>query len=161
MKWSIASLVALAVTLAACSGNPTGSDPSPLLGLVQAMARDSTGSPPPIPQQPTGTGTIRGTVLAPSTGGGDTLATAPRIVGAMVKVYPVVGQTPLELGAVAASVVTGADGRFQTPTLPAGEYVVTIEPPASSAAIYYGQYIRGMIYAQSGDSQWWVVLAKR
>ncbi len=155
----------LLATLAACSSDPSGPNgPAVLDGLVEAVAMDSTGTPPPPPTDPsTGTGQVRGTVLAPSEpgAGNDSLQTAPRIAGATLTAYPVLTSNPLTLGVEVAMVVTDAAGHFELPTLPTGDYVVTVEPPAASASVYYGQWIHGQIHPQSIDHPWWLVLAKR
>lgn len=158
-----ALLLVFATALAACSSDPAGPiPPSVLDGLQQSVAHDSVGGTPPTPQNPTGSGEIHGTVLLPSNGGGgDTLATAPRVVGATITAYPVLNSSSLELGPAAASTVTGADGMFTLPTLAAGEYVITVEPPAALASTHYGTWIRGNIHPDSGYFPWWVVLAAR
>lgn len=159
------ALGAIAI-LAACSSDPAGPNmPSVLDGLIESVARDTLGNPPPAPPTPTptGSGEIHGTVLGQSEPGGviDTLETAPRIVGATITVYPVLDDSPLELDDPVATVTTGADGKFETPALDAGEYVITVEPPASQAATYHGQWIRGFIHGTSFEHPWWVVLAER
>jgi hypothetical protein len=164
MTRRLLAAVATIAFVAACSSDPAGpSTPMVLDGLVESAALDTLGNAPPTPQNPAGPGTITGTVLAPSEpgAGNDSLQTAPRIVGAVVTAYPVTGSDPLELGPEAASILTGADGKFVLPTLPAGDYVVTIEPPTAQAATYHGQWLRGMIHADSGDHHWWLVLAER
>src|SRR5688572_24426019 len=113
MTRALSSVVLLALTLTACSSDPTGPTvPTELSGLIESPARDSIGTPPPPPTN-SGPGEIRGTVLTPSPGGGnDSLATAPRIEGAIITVYPVSSTGPLELDPEVASAVTGADGKF-------------------------------------------------
>ncbi len=147
----------------ACSDDPTGSETSPIAGLAQREGSDSTGNPlPPPPTNPT-PGSFHGTVLGPSApgSGGDTLATAPRVADVVVKAFPVTGGTQAEptLGPVAASVTTGADGKFQLPTLAGGTYVVTFTPPSNS--IYGGVWVTAATSATSNDWQWWVVLWKK
>ena len=149
--------------VAACSSDTTGpGTPSPIDGLQQPVARDSTGNPPPAPPLPTGDGQIRGTVVGQSSGGGDTLATAPRLAGATITAYPLTSTNPQDiLGPSVATVATGNDGKFTLPALPAGQYVITVEPATAQEATYHGQWIRATIYAQSGDHPWWVVLSKK
>ena len=139
-KWfsrSAPSLVLLASLLVACDENdPTRSGSSPLSGLSQAPGKDSTGSPPPPPPAIPTPGYFHGTVLGPSApgAGNDSVATAPRVAGVVVTVYPRISSssaTP-DVGPAAATVVTGADGKFQLPTIAGGEYVVTFNPPAGS-----------------------------
>jgi hypothetical protein len=90
-------------------------------------------------------------------GSGDTLATKPRIANVTVTIYPRVGSDlPPQPGPEAGSVVTGADGLFQLPTLPAGEYIVTFVPPQNS--LYAGVYVFGPLNAHSKDYPWWVTL---
>ena len=147
----------------ACSDGPTESEDSPLAGLAQRDAADSVGNPlPPPPTNPT-PGSFHGTVLGPSEpgSGNDSLATAPRVLGAVVTAYPVTGGTEVNptLGNVAATVTTGADGKFQLPTLAGGTYVVTFNPPASS--IYGGVWVTAATSANSNDHPWWVILWKK
>ncbi|NUQ12035.1 MAG: hypothetical protein HUU26_06880 [Gemmatimonadaceae bacterium] len=76
----------------------------------------------------------------------------------IVRAYPVTGGTPAspKLGAVEATVTTGADGKFQFPQLSGGEYVVTFTPPASTP--YAGVWVTAFTSAQSDDWPWWVIL---
>lgn len=149
----------LAGLFAACSDNPTEPEESPLAGLAQRDGRDSVGNPlPPPPSNPT-PGSIHGTVLGPSQpgGGNDTLATAPRVSGVVVKAFKVIGgsQADPELGTAEQSVTTGADGKFSL-TLSGGDYVVTFTPPASS--IYGGVWVTGATSLTSNEWPWWVIL---
>ena len=117
----------------ACSDSPTESENSPLAGLTQRDAADSVGNPlPPPPANPT-PGSFHGTVLGPSQpgSGNDSLATAPRVAGAVVIAYPVTG----------------------------GTYVVTFTPPANS--IYGGVWVTAATSANSNDHPWWVILWKK
>jgi hypothetical protein len=63
------------------------------------------------------------------------------------------------LGPAAATVTTGADGKFELPTLAGGTYVVTFNPPASS--IYGGVWVTAATSATSNDWPWWVILWKK
>lgn len=149
---------ALTLSFAACADAPTDSDSSPLAGLTAASVSDSAGNAPPLGT--TGPGTFHGTVLGPSPvgSGGDTLATAPRVVGARVAAFPFLGmsgETP-QLGPEEAAVVTDANGRFELPQLAGGEYVVTITPPAAS--IYGGVWSTATAHPTSNEHPWWVVL---
>jgi hypothetical protein len=77
-----------------------------------------------------------------------------------VTAYPRLSTEPIpDVGPAAASVVTGADGKFQLPTLPGGEYVVTFNPPASS--IYAGVWVTATAFDGSSEWPWWVVLPKK
>jgi hypothetical protein len=149
-----------------CSGRDALIQPpvlSPLAGLNESPARDSTGAVPPPPVGALQPGDINGTVLGPSPvgAGGDTLATAPRIAGVEITVYPVLDESgPLpEVGPPIASTATGADGKFSLPDLPGGPVVVTFEPPAASA--YAGTWSTTVIHGGSGDHPWWVVLPRK
>jgi hypothetical protein len=162
---ALALVVALTAGLfvSACSDSPTENENSPLTGLTQRGGSDSTGNPlPPPPTNPT-PGSFHGTVLGPSQpgSGGDTLASAPRVAGVVVTAYPVTGGTESlpTLGSAAATVTTGADGKFQLPTLTGGTYVVTFNPPASS--IYGGVWVTAATSATSNDWPWWVILWKK
>ena len=163
LRFLFASALAAAVSVA-CSGNgPTSGTPSPLFGLTQSPARDSTGgSPPPPPVDPT-YGTFHGTVIGLSVvgGGPDTIATAPRVAGVVVTAFPRIGTStnPVSVGPAAATVVTGADGKFQLPTLAGGEYVVTFNPPAGSG--YGGVWVTSTASSASNNFPWWVVLWRK
>lgn len=163
MRRPASSLAILVLAITACSSEPAGPlMHSPLDGLQESLALDSTGTLPPTPPLPTGDGQIRGTVLGKSSAAGDTLATSPRLAGAAIGVFPVVRTDPQEtLGPEAASAVTGTDGKFTLPTLPTGQYVITIKPADADMALYMGQWIRTTIHSGSGDYPWWIVLAKR
>jgi hypothetical protein len=158
-KSSIASLATFAFLLAACSDGPAPNriEDSPLAGLVASQTNDTSSATPPQPS--TDPGYFRGTVMAPGSpgGSGDTLATKPRIANVTVTIYPRIGTDfPPQPGDEAGSVVTGADGLFQLPTLPAGEYIVTFVPPANSQ--YAGVYAFGPLNSNSKDYPWWVTL---
>jgi hypothetical protein len=160
----ILAVALAAAALVACSDNPTEPGNSPLAGLSQRDGADSTGNPLPQPPTTPTPGSFHGTVLGPSDpgAGNDSLATAPRVSGVVVTAYPVTGGTvgAPTLGPAEATVTTGADGKFQMPTLAGGEYVVTFNPPASS--IYGGVWISQVFTsAQSNDWPWWVVLWKK
>jgi hypothetical protein len=159
----VASLVGACAT-----EHPTVVKGSPLSGL-QRVEADSGGGPPPDSAgspapDPTSPGYVHGTVLGPSApgSGNDSLSTAPRIAGVVVtaisRVAPTASDT-IGIGSAVATVTTGADGRFQLPTLPGGEYFVTFVPPANSG--YGGVWVSGTINARSSEWAWWVVLWKK
>ena len=164
-RWKVSAplLIVLAGALAACSDNgPTDAGESPIDGLRQVAANDSTGSPPPDDTSSSATpGTFRGTVLAPSEpgGGNDTLATAQRIAGVTVTAYPrnFSSSDPYAVGPAAGTLVTGTDGMFQFTDLPGGEYIVTFVPPANSP--YNGAWTTATAHERSGEHPWWVVLS--
>ena len=162
-RLAIALVCAASFTIA-CAENPTAVRTSPLAGLQRAEGNDSTGAPPPPPPNPASSGYVRGTVLGPSApgAGNDSLNTAPKIAGVVVTAYPRVAPTAndtIGIGPAAATVTTGADGKFQLPTLPGGEYLVTFEPPAGS--IYGGVWVTGPIHDKSHEWPWWIVLWKK
>jgi hypothetical protein len=146
----------------ACSDSPTENGNDPLAGLAQRDGKDSIGNPlPPAPSTPVAGG-FHGTVLGPSApgSGGDTLASAPRISGVVVKAFKITGgsQAEPELGPVEQTVTTGADGKFAL-TLSGGDYVVTFTPPANS--VYGGVWVTAATSATSDQWPWWVILWKK
>lgn len=156
--WAVA-LVGLTV---ACGDDSTGTPaPSLLAGLSQTAARDSAGGA--IPTAGTeGPGSVRGTVMGPSNGGGgDTLSTSPRVVGARITAFKVTGGTQADptLGPEVTATTTGGDGKFTTASIPGGDYVFTITPPAGSA--YQGVWATTRINTASSVHPWWVVLPKK
>lgn len=159
----------------ACAGDSTSVDKSPLDGLTRVSSTDSGGTPPtnpppsdtgttPSPPPNPGPGSFRGYVRGqaePGTGP-DTMATAPKVANVRVTAYPRLPSSSadsLGVGPAAASVLTDANGEFQLPTLPGGEYVVTFVPPESS--IYRGVYATATAHSQSNTYPWWVVLPKK
>jgi hypothetical protein len=162
MKLTLHHIGTLAVVAAvACSSDisvqPTA---SPMSGLSHSQSGDTASAT----STPTGTGPgyFHGTVLGPSApgAGNDSLATAPRVAGVVVTIYErKPGVDTVAQGDAKGTVTTGADGLFTLPTLPAGEYVVTFVPPASS--IYHGAYVFGPLRENSSEYPWWVVLAKK
>lgn len=163
MSWSTRSglPLLLSVLFAACSSDGTSPQPTPqpLKGLTRVAGNDTADAPSPGATP----GSFHGTVLAPSEGatGSDTLATAPRIAGVRVTVYPRVptASDSLALGDPVATMVTGSDGRFQSPQLAGGFYVVTFVPPAASP--YDGVWASGYIDNRTHEWPWWVVLPRR
>ena len=159
-----ASLLVLAaaamVGAAACSDKPTTPiDPSPLTGLSRGESNDTIGTVPPPPAQAT-PGSFHGYVLGPGTGP-DTMATAPRLEGITVTIYPYsgyVGNQP-NVGDAVATMVTDANGWFESPVVDGGEYAVSFVPPASS--IYRGMYVTTTIHAGSSGGNWWIILPRK
>ncbi len=134
----------------------------PLAGLAHASATDSVGNSAPAPTA-TGPGAFRGTVLGPSLpgAGNDSLATAPRVEGVRVTVYPVdgeggIGEPTPDVGIPLDHVFTDAQGRFQLPEMPAGRYAVGFFPPVGSP--YRGVYVIADAHPGSNTHPWWVVL---
>lgn len=159
---SPALLVALVVMAAAACESSTRPDASPISQIPQRANQDSLGTPisltpPPGGQTP---GYFQGTVLGPSApgAGNDSLETAPRVVGATIDAYPVLeGVSPgPQVGPLAASTTTDADGRFVLPTLPGGTYAVVVTPPAASP--YGPVWVMALAHENSHVSRWWVVL---
>lgn len=158
--WFLA-LTVVGTLVIACSDSvsPSGPGSSPLSGLRASSTNDSNTTP--SPSQPASQGTFRGTVMghADFAPGTDTLATLPRIVGAILVAYEQGQPTasdPVGVGAEVARTTTDANGTFQFPTLPGGTYVVTITPPAGSA--YQGVWVTATAHSHSADYGWWVVL---
>lgn len=152
------------LSIVACESATDGSPRSPLAGLTQSAARDSAGTSIPTGTAgTTGDGFARGTVIGPSApgAGNDSLNTAPRIAGVRVAAYKVLGGTAANpvLGAEAAAVVTGTDGKFTLPTLPGGEYRVTFTPPSTS--VYAGVWVTGALHSGSSTHPWWVTLPRK
>lgn len=150
----------LLLALAACDSVSAPEIDSPFAGLTNAAVADSVGNLPPSAPATATPGYFRGTVLGPSApgAGNDSLATAPRVVGARIAAFPVVSGTVSNpvLGAEAAAATTDAAGRFTLPTLPGGEYVVTITPLESGP--YGGVWVRATAHAGSHEHPWWIVL---
>lgn len=159
---SLAIALLIGASTLACAES-TGPDANDVLaGLVAAAPQDSAGGSVTPPTGTGGSGYFRGYVRGPNAPGtgGDTLATSPRIAGVVVRAYPIVGGTSSgpELGALAGEVTTNAQGAFTFPTIPAGEYVVTFRPPASSG--YQGIWVYGPIHSTSHEFPWWVTLPR-
>lgn len=155
------ALTVFSLVAVACSDQTTTQPPqSPLAGLSLVTTNDTNATPSaPL----TGSGYFRGTVMAPSQpgAGNDSLQTSPKIANVRVTIYARVAGTgsSVELGASAGSVLTGSDGVFQLPTLPAGDYVVTFVPPEGSS--YNSSYAFGPLRSNSSDHPWWVTLTKK
>ena len=152
----IAAAVAT-IAVAACSEDPASPASSALAGLSPGNSNDTTvGNPTPGTPTP---GSFHGFVIGHGTGP-DTIASAPRIVGATITAYPLLGydgETP-RVGDAVGSATTDANGFFEYATIPGGDYVVTIKPPVGSE--YKGQYATTTISSVSSSGNWWVVLSK-
>ncbi len=162
-RWLPTALLAFAAACGSATDSPTGA--SPLAGLSGVQAMDSTGNGVSLPAVPQGAGFVRGTVLAPSLAGAgnDSLQTAMRIAGVVIRIYPIIG-SPLEaspaLGALAATVTTDANGRFQTPVFDgtAGWHALTFTPPAGAG--YQSVWVRTQFWTGSSETPWWVTLPR-
>jgi len=153
-------IAAVAIAASGCAeSEPTDIQGTLLRGLSESQSNDTTGTVPPPPTNPT-PGSFKGYVLGPGTGP-DTMATAPRLEGVTVAVYPLEGWNGGEpdVGELAATMITNANGEFQSPTLEGGEYLITFVPPA--AGIYRGVYVTTTIHAGSSSGNWWVVLPRK
>jgi len=159
----LATVIAVA---AACGDSPQAPTPSnPLNGVVAQSAVDSAGNGIDQPLSPQGSGKVRGTVLAPSApgAGNDSLNTATRIAGVVIRIYPIIGSpdvaTPT-LGPLEATVTTDANGRFETPVISGaqGWHVLTFTPPAGTG--YQAVWSRTQFWSQSAERPWWVTLPR-
>lgn len=149
---------ALAAALLACGGDAT-TEPEidHLAGLTRVEQGDSVATAPP--NAPTAPGRFHGTVWG-YVPGGDTLATRVPLGGVRITAYRAVprsdgGRAP---GDEVASTTTAADGTWALPTLPGGEYVVTIVPPSGSG--YRGIWATATAWAHSADHPWFTMLPK-
>lgn len=160
VRFPVLIAASLLLALAACDDLSAPDNDAPFAGLTAASVADSLGNTPPTAPASATPGYFRGTVLGPSApgAGNDSLETAPRVVGARIAAFPVVGGSPAspELGAEAAVATTDATGRFTLPTLSAGLYVVTITPPDGSP--YGGVWVTATAHATSYEHPWWIVL---
>ena len=149
--------IAFVAIAAACADGPAGPVGDPLAGLAVAERGDTaSASPTSTPRSP---GYFVGTVYGYEPGP-DTLASAVRLEGARVTAYVRVdGSEGVTAGRQVASVLTNAQGHFQLPTLPGGEYVVTFVPAATSP--YRGGWTTAEAWQQSGDSPWWIMLPRK
>lgn len=162
-RWLSPLLIAFA---AACgSATDSSTDASPLAGLSGIEAVDSAGQGVTVPLSPQGAGYVRGTVLAPSApgAGNDSLQTATRIAGVVIRIYPIIGnpqQANPTLGALQATVTTDANGRFETPVIDgsAGWHALTFTPP--SGAGYQAVWARTQFWTGSSEYPWWVTLPR-
>jgi hypothetical protein len=166
------SLVSLVVLIAACSDSTsTEREQSPLAGLSRSAASDSAGNAPPgtaadtaqaVPSLPdslnAGPGHFRGVVRSSEgVSGPDTLAGSKRLADVKVVAFP--RQANGEPGAQVAAVTTNAQGEWQLPTMPSGNYIVTFTPPANST--YQGIWVIATAHPRSHEWPWWVTLPKR
>jgi hypothetical protein len=152
-----AAIVVVAIATACSSEGTSGPAGDPLAGLTIAERGDTAPAPPvSTPRSP---GYFVGTVYGYEPGP-DTLASAVRLEGARVTAYiRVDGSEGVTAGRQVASVFTNAQGYFQLPTLPGGEYVVAFVPAAASP--YQGGWTVAEAWQQSGDSPWWIMLPRK
>jgi hypothetical protein len=145
-----------AIAIACADGASSPIVRSPLDGLVEVGSNDSVpGYPPPQPAPTPGTfhGVVRGYEPGPDSG------VAPvKLADVRVTAYERVSMSTdsIGVGTVAASVQSDANGDWQLPTLPGGEYVVTFDPPSGSR--YRGVWTVATAYSGSNDFRWFVML---
>ena len=161
LRLALSSLVVgAAAMIGACSDSPTSvADPSPLAGLTKA-ARNDTAPTPPTTTEPLAPGSFHGTIYGYAPGP-DTLKNSERLSGVKVTAYPRLRSTTdtLGVGAATASATTNANGDFQLPTMPGGEYVITFNPPTGSK--YRGGWTVATAFAESNAHAWWIMLAMK
>lgn len=148
-----------AASLVACSEGAAPIENGPLTGLAKSTVTDSGGSTMPTPPASPTPGYFRGVVRSSEGAAGpDTLGTSVKIPNVRVAAYPRLASAPddTRTGPLAASVVTDANGLFQLPELPGGEYVVTFTPPEGSK--YLGVWVTATAHSQSHTYPWWVTL---
>ena len=155
----------LLVAAVACDASVGPDQRNPLRGVRQVSALDSTGGGVPQPLSPIGSGAVVGTVIGPSApgAGNDSLLSAPRIAGVVIRIHPVLGdEDPAAptLGPVVATLTTDANGRFATPVIGSTSlgHVLTFTPPSgsSSAAVW----TRTQFWSNSAATPWWVMLPR-
>ena len=149
--------IALIAAISACSDSgPATPDGDPLAGLTAATRGDTAPAPPS--ESPRSPGYFVGTVYGYEPGR-DTLETAVRLEGARVTAYVRAERNgEVVAGRQVASVLTNAQGHFQLPTLPGGEYLVTFIPATGSP--YRGGWTTAEAWQQSGDSPWYIMLPR-
>ena len=148
---------AYSVLMIACSSG-TAPDPSPLEGLAQTT-RGDTATIPPTTTAPT-PGSFVGTILGYVPGvGGDTVGTAEKLVGVRVTAFVrTEANGATAAGTQVATTLTDANGYFQLPTLPGGEYVVTFVVPQGSP--YRSGWTVGTAWRGSRNSPWFIMLRR-
>ena len=96
---------------------------------------------------------------------GDTISNAVKMQGVLVRAYAysgAVGNDGLPVpGALAGSVTTDANGLFQMPTLPGGQYVVTITVQPPDDATWIGGWTVATVNAESNRYPWWILLPRK
>ena len=160
-----ASVLLLLVAAVACDGSVGPDQRNPLRGVRQVSAADSTGSGVPQPLSPIGSGSVVGIVIGPSApgAGNDSLLSAPRIVGVVIRIHPVLGDddpAAPTLGPVVATLTTDANGRFTTPVVGSTSlgHVLTFTPPSGSP--YAAVWTRTQFWSNSAATPWWVMLPR-
>lgn len=159
------ALIGLVLATACSSSVGEPSNASPLAGLSGVDAVDSAGHGVSVPLSPQGSGFVRGTVLAPSApgAGNDSLKTATRIPGVVIRIYPIIGDPNIAhptLGTLQATVTSGANGQFQTPVIDGsqGWHALTFTPPTGSG--YQAVWARTQFWTGSSETPWWVTLPR-
>jgi hypothetical protein len=156
---------ALALVVAAACGKdaaPAVTTPATtsLGGMQQVASNDTVRQGTTLT---TGPGYVHGTVMGPLEGPttGDSLAAKVKLAGVTVTIYQLVrgADGAVSKGAQAGSNTTNAQGQFQLPTVPGGDYVVTFVPPTGSG--YISTYATTTIHPQSADAPWWVTLPRK
>lgn len=160
----LTALGALAVVCFASACDDLNSpERSPLEGLTYVISTDSTGSFMPAAPLELVPGYFVGTVLGAKLpgSGNDSLATMPRIAGAVVTAYPVLAGAGAfaTVGDAEATAVTDANGKFTLPEVPGGPYMLAVEPPEGSA--FVGQYISAHAYSESHLFAHWLILDRK
>lgn len=161
--WKYLLVVAFAAACGSSVNEPVV--PGPLAGLSRIDAVDSAGNGVSQPLSPQGSGYVRGTVLAPSApgSGNDSLNTATRIAGVVIKIYPIIGDPNVAnptIGALIGTVTTDANGLFQTSVIDGshGWHTLTFTPPAGSG--YQAVWARTQFWTDSSVHPWWVTLPR-
>ncbi len=154
------SFAVVAVVLAACSDSSGPlPDSDPLAGLAETV-RGDTATPPPS-TTPTTPGKFVGTIRGHTPGAGtDTLQSSELLQGVRVTAFvrtELNGQTAA--GVQVATTLTNAQGYFQLPTLPGGEYVVTFVVPTGSQ--YQSGWTVGEAWEGSLNSPWFIMLPRK
>ena len=156
---ALALTLALAALVAACGDDPSSpADGASLDGFVSAQRNDSTGGPPPDTVAE-GPGRFKGIVRGYTPGAVDTTATLVVLGNVKVTAYEYEGtMNQPALRDPVAQTFSDLQGRFELPTLPGGNYVVTFVPPASSG--YRPGWTIGWAWPRSGDNDWQIHLPK-
>lgn len=166
MSIATMALLVTSVGLVACSDDSTGPDESNLLtGLSPVEANDT--SSVISPTEPVEPGAFHGNVLglAQIGGVGDTISNAVKMEGVLIRAYAYSGAVddrglPVP-GALVGSAQTDANGMFQMPELPGGNYIVTIAPQPPDDATWIGGWTLTTVNAESNRYPWWIFLPRK